>query len=108
MTVLQGRSMGLYQHLELASTIRFKEGRLSIRFPASERFHARQVKESENQETLLQIVLGIMGKEVPIDVDLEGEQENETERKDPMADPKVKTFLDRFPGKVIVNRESDE
>ena len=46
-----------------------------------------------------------MGHEIAVDVDLEGGGEKEAAKEDPMKNPKVQTFLDRFPGKVIVNRE---
>jgi len=107
MTALQNGAMGLYQHLQMAFSVQFEEGNLAIRFPASERFHAQQVQESENRSILSRTAAEVAGKKVTIEVELEGEPEV-TEKQDPMEDPKVKSFLDRFPGKVIVNRESGD
>jgi len=105
MKTLQSRSMGLYQHLRMASEVNFGEGKLTIRFSKSEHFHARQVQEDENRRKLSDMAAAIKGHNIAVDVDLEGGGENEAVKEDPMKNPKVQTFLDRFPGKVIVNRE---
>jgi DNA polymerase-3 subunit gamma/tau len=105
MATLQVKSMGLYQHLRLASEISIGQGRLTIRFPEEERFHALQVELSENQKRLAEIASRVTGSEVSIQVVLEESVEVQQSASDPTADPKVKSFLERFPGKVIVKRD---
>ena len=107
MRSLQREAFGLYQLLQMASSVRFETGKLAILFPVSERFHAKQVQEADRQATLSKMAAKISGQKVTIEVELEGEEEV-IEKQDPMEDPKVRSFLDRFPGKVIVNRESGD
>lgn len=107
MTALNEESIGLYNHLTMATSIQLEEGQLIIRFPAAKHYYARQVQEEENLSRLSQAATAIAGKKIGIDIELEGGGQQEAEIVDPLADPRVKTFLDRFPGKVIVDRDTE-
>jgi len=107
MTALNDDSIGLYNHLTMASSIQLEDGQLIVRFPASKHYYAQQVQEEENLEKLSQAASDVAGTKIGIKIDLESDGQQEAGIQDPLADPKVKAFLDRFPGKVIVNRDTE-
>ena len=106
MAGLQGSNMGLYQHLQMASEVSLQGEELRIRFSGNERFHAGEVRADDHQKVLSKLAESIVGREVAIKIDVEGGENSNVEVADPMTDPKVQLFLDRFPGKIIVKRDS--
>lgn len=105
LSAVQIESMGLYSSLQHASQTSFGNGKLSIVFPAGEAFHHRVVLESENQERLSRLCAKITGLTPEIEVKLEEPLENLS---DPIKNPKVKAFIETFPGKVIVEKEVED
>lgn len=102
---VQHESLGLYSSLQHASRTTFDEGKLSVLFSQAEAFHHQQVSRPDNQERLSKLCAKIVGSEPQVEILLEESVENQA---DPTDDPKVKAFIETFPGKVIVEREVDE
>ncbi|MCH8820001.1 MAG: hypothetical protein IIB03_06750, partial [Acidobacteria bacterium] len=102
---VQHESLGLYSSLQHASRTTFDEGKLSVLFSQAEAFHHQQVSRPDNQERLSKLCAKIVGSEPQVEILLE---ESVVNQADPTDDPKVKAFIETFPGKVIVEREVDE
>ena len=103
LSAVQTESMGLYSSLQHASRTTLEGGKLVISFPQSEAFHQRKILKSDHQDLLSRLCAKIVGSEPEIEVQLE---ESIKEQPDPKEDPKVKTFIEAFPGKVIVEKEN--
>jgi len=108
MLSLQDRFKGLYQQLQFASDVVYSDGKLTIQFPASERFHAQLIDKTDNQRRLSETFASIAGSKPDIDVSVVGEVEVEKPRVNPMEDPRVQSFLKKYPGKVILRRDLEE
>ena len=102
---IQSESIRLYSSLQHATLMKFEDGRLSVIFPSRESFHHDVVLETENQDRLSKICEKVVGDLPAIDVQLEGTDEKV---EDPVEDPKVKAFIEVFPGKIIVEKEVKE
>jgi DNA polymerase III gamma/tau subunit len=108
MLSLQDRFKSLYQQLQFASDVVYMDGKLTIEFPASEKFHAQLVEKNETQRKLSETFASIAGSAPDIDVSVVGEPEPERVRVNPMEDTRVQDFLKKFPGKVMVQKDLDE
>ena len=102
---IQSESIRLYSSLQHATLMKFEDGMLSVIFPSRESFHHGVVLEVENQDRLSKICEKIVGDLPAIEVQLEGTDERV---EDPAEDPKVKAFIEVFPGKIIVEKEVKE
>jgi hypothetical protein len=107
---LQSRFMGLYQQLQFASRIVYADGKLKIRFPATEGFHASLVEASDNRKRLSEAFANIVGQSAVIDVSIDRNSVTAEleEAPDPTEDPRVKSFITRFPGKLIVKKQVED
>ncbi|MFB3068009.1 MAG: DNA polymerase III subunit gamma/tau [Acidobacteriota bacterium] len=105
LSAVQMESIPLYSSLQHASQATFQDGKLSIRFPQDESFHRQVVLESENQGRLSRLCAKIAGSVPEIEVRLDEPLQNQS---DPTENPKVKAFIETFPGKVIVEKEAED
>lgn len=103
LSAVQTESIRLYSSLQHASRTTLEDGKLLISFPQSEAFHHGEVLRSDHQDLLSRLCAKIVGSVPEIEVQLE---EPPKEQLDPKEDPRVKTFIETFPGKVIVEKEN--
>ena len=103
LSAVQTESIRLYSSLQAASRTTLESGKLLISFPQSEAFHQGEVLLPDHQDLLSRLCAKIMGSVPEIEVQLE---EPPKEQLDPKEDPRVKTFIETFPGKVIVEKEN--
>ena len=103
LSAVQTESIRLYSSLQHASRTTLENGKLLILFPQSEAFHQGEVLRSDHQGLLSRLCAKIVGSVPEIEVQLE---EPPKEQLDPKEDPRVKTFMETFPGKVIVEKEN--
>ena len=103
LSAVQTESIRLYSSLQHASRTTLENGKLLISFPQSEAFHQGEVLRSDHQGLLSRLCAKIVGSVPEIEVLLE---EPPKEKPDPKEDPRVKTFMETFPGKVIVEKEN--
>ena len=103
LSAVQTESIRLYSSLQHASRTTLENGKLLISFPQSEAFHQGEVLRSDHQGLLSRLCAKIVGSVPKIEVQLE---EPPKEQPDPKEDPRVKTFMETFPGKVIVEKEN--
>jgi len=103
LSAVQTESSRLYSSLQHASRTTLENGKLLISFPQSEAFHQGEVLRSDHQGLLSRLCAKIVGSVPEIEVQLE---EPPKEQPDPKEDPRVKTFMETFPGKVIVEKEN--
>jgi DNA polymerase-3 subunit gamma/tau len=103
LSAVQTESIRLYSSLQHASRTTLENGKLLISFPQSEAFHQGEVLRSDHQGLLSRLCAKIVGSVPEIEVQLE---EPPKEQLDPKEDPRVKTFMETFPGKVIVEKEN--
>ncbi len=105
LSAVQMESLPLYSSLQHASQATFQDGKLSILFPQTESFHRQCVLKSDNQGRLSRLCAKITGSVPKIEVRLD---EPLQDRSDPTENPKVKAFIETFPGKVIVEKEAED
>ena len=103
LSAVQTESIRLYSSLQHASRTTLENGKLLISFPQSEAFHQGEVLRSDHQGLLSRLCAKIVGSVPKIEVQLEAPPK---EQPDPKEDPRVKTFMETFPGKVIVEKEN--
>ena len=103
LSAVQTESIRLYSSLQHASRTTLENGKLLISFPQSEAFHQGEVLRSDHQGLLSRLCAKIVGSVPKIEVQLE---EPPKEQPDPKEDPRVKTFMETFPGKIIVEKEN--
>ncbi|MCH8017215.1 MAG: DNA polymerase III subunit gamma/tau [Acidobacteria bacterium] len=103
LSAVQTESIRLYSSLQAASRTTLEGGKLLISFPQSEAFHQEEVLRPDHQALLSRLCAKIVGSVPEIEVQLE---EPPKEQPDPKEDPRVKTFIEIFPGKVIVEKEN--
>ncbi len=106
LVALQDKSMRLYSSLQSASFTEFVADKLSLRFPFSESFHYQTVVAPGNRSLLEQLCAKITGSRVEIEAKME-KPDSSASIPDPVEDPKVKAFIEAFPGKVIVEGETE-
>ena len=102
---VQVESIGLYSSLQHASRTTLDEGKLSILFSQKEAFHHQVVSKPDNQDRLSTLCAKIAGSEPQLEILLEEPVEDAA---DPTDDPKVRAFIETFPGKVIVEKETED
>ena len=103
LSAVQTESIRLYSSLQHASQTTLEGGKLFISFPQSEAFHQGMVLQPNHQDLLSRLCAEIVGSVPAIEVRLE---EPPKAQLDPTEDPRVKTFIETFPGKVIVEKEN--
>ena len=103
LTAVQRESLPLYSSLQHAQ-ISFADGVLVLRFAQEDAIHAKLVQGhvsrleqlgSEITQSAVKMRMGVT------------EPEGSSAEANPMEDPKVKAFLEEFPGKVIVDKRAD-
>jgi DNA polymerase-3 subunit gamma/tau len=101
---VQDRAPGLHSTLLHSTGSQVQDGNLIVVFPASERLIADVVQ--NNAQLLGEISEQLTGSPCKLQIRFEGAKSvgKDKEEDDPMENPKVKAFLKRFPGKVIVER----
>ncbi len=97
---------GVYESLQLASRITLSEGRLRISFPKDQEIWAQMLERGESRNRLSEALAKITGDAAQIEVSLEDPQAGASPPANPLEDPKVKQFLERFPGRVSVRKDS--
>jgi DNA polymerase-3 subunit gamma/tau len=105
LAAVQAESMGLYSSLQYASRTTLDKEKLSLFFSQEESFHHKEVSRPDNQDRLSRLSAKIIGSEPKIEIFLEEPIVNQS---DPTDNPKVKAFIETFPGKVIVEKEVEE
>ena len=103
LSAVQTESIRLYSSLQHASRTTLESGKLVISFPQSEAFHQGEVLLPDHQDLLSRLCAKIAGSVPEIEVQLE---EPPKAQLDPKEDPRVKTFIETFPGKMIVEKEN--
>lgn len=106
LSAVQRDNLPLYHSLEHASAILLAPGCLTIRFPESEGAHSMVVGGEFNLQFLTDLATKFTS--APSRVDIVKEQNRRQESVvDPVQDPGVQSFLEKFPGKVMVERKVD-
>lgn len=101
------KSIGLYQHLNRAGRITFSDGEtktVTAFFAHQDSFHAGQV--TRRKDFLQKLFKNLSGHKVKLLVEVEDSEEDEKEEGDPASDPRVQSFLKRYPGRVTVKKPS--
>ncbi|GAB4220536.1 MAG: hypothetical protein Kow001_02900 [Acidobacteriota bacterium] len=97
---------GVYESLQMASRITLSEGRLRISFPKDQEIWAQMLERGESRNRLSEALARITGDAARIEVSLDDPQTSAPQSVNPLEDPKVKQFLERFPGRVSVRKDS--
>ncbi|MEE8350521.1 MAG: DNA polymerase III subunit gamma/tau [Acidobacteriota bacterium] len=105
LAAVQAESIILSTSLENASGTTLEKGTLSIRFSQEEAFHHQVVSKPENQQRLSALYAKIIGSEPQLEILLEGPAKAQA---DPTDNPKVQAFIETFPGKLIVEKRTDD
>ncbi len=103
---LQQNFTSLYTQLRCASDVVYSDGRLRIRFPASEAIHASMLEDKRGR--LSESFASIVGAQTEVEIQVEADQEKKAPVGNPAEDPKVRAFLERFPGKIVVRKEFED
>ena len=103
LTAVQRESLPLYSSLQHAE-ISFADGVLVLRFAQQDAIHAKLVQEYATRLEQLGSEITQSGVQMRMEV---SEPETSAAAANPMEDPKVKAFLEEFPGKVIVDKSAD-
>ena len=103
LAAVQDQTPALHSSLLHSTDSQVQDGELIVVFPASEQVHAGLVQAKAQQ--LGELSEQLTGSPCKLQIRFEGaESARKDEEEDPMDNPKVKAFLKRFPGKVIVER----
>ena len=102
--VVQLEAIRLYSSLQYACRTEFENGKLSIVFPASEQIHYEVLHEAASMDRLRQLCAKITDSAAEIEVELLEATRFEEGPGDPTQDPQVQAFIEKFPGKVIVEK----
>ena len=104
LAAVQDRAPGLHSTLLHSTGSQVQDGKLIVVFPASEQVIAGAVQ--NNAQLLGEISEQLTGAPCKLQIRFEEEKSagKDKEEEDPMENPKVKAFLKRFPGKMIVER----
>ena len=93
----------LFNSLQHARLVQWEADQLGITFAAEENFHASIIDQPDQRRVLAETCAKISGSEtVKVLVRREEHQEAGASRPDPLQDPAVRTFMNAFPGKHIV------
>lgn len=103
---LQKNFKSLYTQLRCASDVVYSDGHLRIRFPASEAIHASMLEDKRGR--LSESFADIVGTQTDVEIQVEENVEKKAPVGNPADDPKVRAFLERFPGKVVVRKEFED
>jgi len=103
MTRLREKSIGLYQSLSRAESIEFLEEKdtLLVEFLPGDSFHANLAE--RRKEEMKDRFQEVNGRRPRVQVRTREAGEKEA-APDPMEDPRVKSFLGRYPGRVNVRK----
>ena len=101
---VQMEAIRLYSSLQYACRTEFENGKLSIVFSASEQIHYEVIREVESMNRLRQLCAKITESSAEIDVTLLEATRFEESPGDPTQDHQVQAFIEKFPGKVIVEK----
>ncbi len=97
---LKDRFNSLYAQLQTASDILYSDGRLMVRFPAGDQIHASML----DRGRLSAAFASILGSKPEVDVEVDENSDVEEPAKAPTEDPRVRSFIDKFPGKVVIRK----
>ncbi len=99
----------LFNSLQHARQIQWEADRLEIIFAAEESFHASIIDQADQRRVLAETCARICGSEtVQISVCQAEQKESGASRPDPLQDPAVRTFMNAFPGKHIVEHHRED
>jgi DNA polymerase-3 subunit gamma/tau len=97
---LKDRFNSLYAQLQTASDILYSDGRLKVRFPAGDQIHASML----DPVRLSEAFASILGSKPAIEVEVDDESGKDEAPGAPTDDPRVRSFIQKFPGKVVVRK----
>jgi len=97
---LKDRFNSLYAQLQTASDIVYSDGQLMVRFPAGDQIHASMLDRGRLSEAFA----SILGSKPEINVEVDEPSEAIKPDKAPTEDPRVRSFIEKFPGKVVVRK----
>ncbi len=95
------RIYGALHEAENNRTLTFHAGMLHAR--VSSTTHAKTLQDVANQEIIKTQLSKITGAECGITIEIEGEEPQP--RKDPTEHPGIRSLLEKYPGKIIVQRK---
>ena len=105
---VQLESIGLYSSLQHASQATLDEGKLSILFSQKDAIHHQLVSKPDNQDRLSKLCGKIVGSDPQVEILLGEPTADREDPTDPTDNPKFQAFIEIFPGKVIVEKESED
>ncbi len=105
LSAVQRDNAPLYGSLEHASAISLAPGHVIIRFPESELSHLKVAGMDFNLRFLTDLGAKFTGGSCEVQIVTEKAQRRETVT-DPVQDPGVQSFLEAFPGKIMVERKA--
>ncbi|MEE8584603.1 MAG: DNA polymerase III subunit gamma/tau [Acidobacteriota bacterium] len=110
LTAVQKEAAPLYPFLCDAREIRYGDGVLTITYAPEVAFHKALMEKRENQEVLQRLCANITGSQPRIRLLVDDQNSSEPTRKraKPEDDPKVKGFMEKFPGKLMVVEHTPE
>ncbi|MFQ5739147.1 MAG: DNA polymerase III subunit gamma/tau [Acidobacteriota bacterium] len=106
-SLLQKENTPLYTLLEHAARLTFTGGKLSVAFGGAHTASHSIVNSAQNREVLEKLCAKIAGSAVEVEITLEQASEAPPAF-DPEGDPRVKAFLETFPGKYTVHRKGED
>ncbi len=102
-------SLGLYQWLRQPTRIAFEDGKLLVEVSAEDSIRRSMLDNSESRDLLSRLSEGLgvtlsriavsSPKTTPV---------SRPKDEDPAQDPQVQAFLEKFPGKYVINRNLEE
>ena len=102
-------SPGLYQWLRQPTRIAFEDGKLLVEVSAEDSIRRSMLDNSESRDLLSRLSEGLgvtlsriavsSPKTTPV---------SRPKDEDPAQDPQVQAFLEKFPGKYVINRNLEE
>ena len=109
-TAVQKEAAPLYPFLCDAQEIRYEDGVLTITYAPQVAFHKALMEKRENQEVLRRLCANITGSQprIRLLVDDQNCSEPASKQAKPEDDPKVKGFMEKFPGKLMVVEHNPE
>ncbi len=102
---VQQESMRLHASLRSASDIQLDAERLMVRFSRENSLHAGVIQEADNRDRLLRLCAKITDASPQLEVKVDEAPAQEV--KSPAEDPKLKAFIQKFPGKIIVEKNRE-
>ncbi|MEE2821459.1 MAG: DNA polymerase III subunit gamma/tau [Acidobacteriota bacterium] len=112
---VQRESIGLYSSIQHAFQTTFTQGKLSILFLEEETFHYQVVSKVSNQDQLSRICAEVMESEPQIEILLrpntdkvDDSSKDSMNKVNPTDNPKFKSFIETFPGTVVVEQGPED